>query len=170
MGLGQGCGDLAVSTRLLSLERRFHGIAGLCPGGTGRCVPPCGDRHRFHNRSLPAGGIENREGISRVSPEHPHPCIHVLLHPVRSWGGSQHLGRQGPAGKGLSGLCWPREAEKAGLGWEPCSLPLASPLQCLWRSIERKGKVLDQQSLSRSLGLPPALPVAGASKRWGGHV
>lgn len=78
------------------------------------------------------------------------------------WAGRDLLGR------GCQGFAGPGRQKR--LGWEPCSLPLASPLQCLWRSIERKGKVLDQQSLSRSLGLAPALPVAGASKRWGGHV
>lgn len=51
----EGCRTLTVSTHSLSQERRFHGTAGPCPGGTGRCVPPFGGRHRFHNRSLPAG-------------------------------------------------------------------------------------------------------------------
>lgn len=67
---GEGCCALAVSTHSLSLERRFRGTAGPCPGGTGHCAPPSGDRHRFHNRSLPAG--EERTGKALAESHRSH--------------------------------------------------------------------------------------------------
>jgi len=69
------------------------------------------------------------------------------------WAGRDLLGR------GCQGLAGPGRQKR--LGWDPWSLPLASPLQCQVRSTDRTGKVLDQQSLSRSLGLTPALPAEG---------
>lgn len=140
-GLGQGCGTCAVSTRLLSPERRSRGIAGPCPVGSGRCVPPCGDHRRSHSRSLPAGG----QKTGKVLAGH-HQSI--LIHASTSGsvtGAVRALlsqgGRRGWVAALLPSSCLPssvpwEECRRDGEGPGPAKLfqGARSSLPCLWMS------------------------------------